>query len=143
MKIRYMVILCILSCLYSTPALRAQDKTKISSMEERLIKLEEGQKNLNKRFDDVNKRIDDLRIDMNSRFEDMKAKFNWLYIMLFSIIALNAAMVGSVVWLARQDRPIGKRHYDEIVDKEIKFERRLLQLSNDIQMIKSHLNIST
>jgi len=32
-------------------------------------RLEEGQKALNKRIDDTNKRIDDLRAEMNTRFE--------------------------------------------------------------------------
>jgi hypothetical protein len=37
---------------------------------ERLTRLEEGQKALNKRFDDVNRRIDDLRAEMNGRIND-------------------------------------------------------------------------
>jgi len=54
---------------------------------ERLTRLEEGQKALNKRFDDlraemngrfddVNKRIDDLRAEMNGRFDDVNGRFD-------------------------------------------------------------------
>ncbi len=57
---------------------------------ERLTRLEEGQKALNKRFDsvnkrfddvnrrfdDVNKRIDDLRAEMNGRIDGLRAEMN-------------------------------------------------------------------
>ena len=139
MKTKFKVLLCILLCFCFITILKAQDNTNSKNLNrdilDRLIRLEEGQKNLDKR-------IDDLRGDMNNRFQDMRAKFNWLYILLSAIIALNAAMVGSVVWLARQDRPVGQRHYDEIIDREIKFERKLIALSNDVEMIKSQLSIS-
>lgn len=52
---------------------------------ERLARLEEGQKAVHQRINDVK--------------------------LLAAIIALNGAMVGSVVWLARQERPIG--HYEK------------------------------
>ncbi len=52
---------------------------------ERLTKLEEGQKSLEKRFDDVNSRIDDLRSEMNSRFDTMQWMFG-LFIMIALVI---------------------------------------------------------
>ena len=139
MKTKSKALLCILLSFWFITTLKAQDSTNSKDLNrnilDRLIRLEEGQKNLDKR-------IDDLRGDMNNRFQDMIAKFSWLFILLSAIIALNAAMVGSVIWLARQDRPIGQRHYDEIIDREIKFERKLITLSNDVEMIKSQLSIS-
>ena len=139
MKTKSKALLCILLSFWFITTLKAQDSTNSKDLNrnilDRLIRLEEGQKNLDKR-------IDDLRSDMNNRFQDMIAKFSWLFILLSAIIALNAAMVGSVIWLARQDRPIGQRHYDEIIDREIKFERKLITLSNDVEMIKSQLSIS-
>ncbi|MBC8185127.1 hypothetical protein H8E88_28875 [candidate division KSB1 bacterium] len=139
MKTKSKVLLCILLSFWFITTLKAQDSTNSKDLNrnilDRLIRLEEGQKNLDKR-------IDDLRSDMNNRFQDMIAKFSWLFILLSAIIALNAAMVGSVIWLARQDRPIGQRHYDEIIDREIKFERKLITLSNDVERIKSELSIS-
>jgi hypothetical protein len=103
--------LALLFFLLSINTIYAQESTgeKIfkPSIEERLIRLDEGQKSIKIQIDNTNKRIDDLRADMNSRFDDLKSKFGWLYILLSSIIALNGVMVGSVIWLARQDRPIG------------------------------------
>ena len=57
---------------------------------ERLTRLEEGQKTLNKRFDDlhtemngrfddVNRRIDDLRAEMNGRFNNVNGRFDDLH----------------------------------------------------------------
>lgn len=46
---------------------------------ERLIRLEEGQKSLEKRFDDMNKRLDDMNKrfdDVNKRFEDVNKRFD-------------------------------------------------------------------
>ena len=47
---------------------------------ERLTRLEEGQKALNKRIDDLraemNGRFDDLRAEMNGRFDDLRAEMN-------------------------------------------------------------------
>ncbi len=45
-----------------------------TSIEERFIRVEEGQRNLEKRFDDLNRRIDDLRADMNERFAEMNQR---------------------------------------------------------------------
>ncbi len=42
---------------------------------ERLTRLEEGQKALEKRIDDLNRRIDDLRSEMLSRFEAVDKRF--------------------------------------------------------------------
>jgi len=44
-------------------------------IDERLVRLDEGQRNLEKRLDDINRRIDDLRSDMNLRFEDVNRRF--------------------------------------------------------------------
>jgi len=60
---------------FSIPVLSqvSEEKIIISGKEiaERLTRLEEGQKALNKRIDDTNKRIDDLRAEMNKRFDDV------------------------------------------------------------------------
>jgi len=115
-----------------------------STIEERLIRLEEGQKALNQRIDDVNNRIDDLnlriddlRSDMNNRFEDMNRKFNWLYILLGAIIALNGAMVGSVIWLARQERPIGQKQYDELLDREFQLQKEIREIKLRLDRLES------
>ena len=59
--------------------------------EERLIRLEEGVKNLNIRFDEMNKRFDDLRSDMNKRFESIDKRFE-------SIDKRFDALQGFMLW---------------------------------------------
>ncbi len=127
----------------------AREKNLTPSIEERLIRLEEGQKTIqiqiestNRRIEDTNKRIDDLRADMNNRFDDLKSKFGWLYILLSSIIALNGVMVGSVIWLARQDRPIGQRHYEQLLANDERFEKEISRLSKDLGLIKARLELN-
>ncbi|RMD52472.1 MAG: hypothetical protein D6828_05705 [Nitrospirae bacterium] len=55
---------------------------------ERLTKLEEGHKNLEKRIDalrlDMNKRFEDFRLDMNRRFDDLRSEMNGKFIDLRS-----------------------------------------------------------
>jgi hypothetical protein len=128
-----------------TPAFAQESTTEKNlkpSIEERLIRLDEGQKNIQIQIDNTNKRIDDLRADINNRFDDLKSKFGWLYILLSSIIALNGVMVGSVIWLARQDRPIGQRHYDLLLENDERFESEISRLSKDLRLIKARLELS-
>jgi tetrahydromethanopterin S-methyltransferase subunit G len=94
---------------------------------------------MNARFEAMNERIDDLRTEMYKRFDGIARLFHWLYILLAGIIALNGAMVGSVVWLAMQDRPIAKKHYDTIIAREDEFEAKLSQLE---KLLKSHLELA-
>jgi len=128
-----------------TPAFAQVSETEKNlkpSIEERLIRLDEGQKNIQIQIDNTNKRIDDLRADMNNRFDDLKSKFGWLYILLSSIIALNGVMVGSVIWLARQDRPIGQRHYDLLLANDERFENEINKLTKDLSLIKARLELT-
>ena len=78
---------------FSIPVLSQvpQEKIIISGKEiaERLTRLEEGQKALNKRIDDTNKRIDDLRAEMNRRFDDVNKSIN----ILMWIMGLFASFV--------------------------------------------------
>jgi len=72
---------------------------------ERLTRLEEGQKALNKRFDDLraemNGRFDDLRAEMNGRFDDlraeMNARFNTLQWMFGLFITISLVILGFVL----------------------------------------------
>ena len=70
--------------------------------EERLIRLEEGMKNLNIRFDDMNKRFDDLRAEMNKRFESIDKRFDalqgfmlWGFGITFSGMFI---LIGFILW---------------------------------------------
>lgn len=160
MRKKLQILLCFLFCILLLSSLNAQqplgDINRKLSIEERLIRLEEGQKSLEKRFDDLtlqmNNRFNDISNrfndmndrfdDMNNRFDDINSKFSWLYIMLSSIIALNGVVVGSVVWLARQDRPIAQRHYDLINQREAELERQVRSLSADMELMKARLELT-
>jgi len=123
-------ILCLILILIPLTAFSQQDDT----IKERLIRLEEGQKSLNQRFDDVNKRFDDVNRRIDDLRNDIDKRFNWLYILVSAIIALNGAMVGSVVWLARQERPMSKKELQKLIEEKtdtIKF---------DLAELKSRVN---
>ncbi|MDP2208118.1 MAG: hypothetical protein Q8K98_04995 [Bacteroidota bacterium] len=72
---------------------------------------------------------------------DISDKFSWLYILLSAIIALNGVMVGAVVWLARQDRPIGLRHYEKILEKEESTEIDIKTLAKAVKDIDNRLSV--
>ncbi len=149
----YIIVLSALLVLLSISTGYAQEskseKNLQPAIEERLIRLEEGQKSIIAQLNDTNKRIDDLRADMNSRFndmnnrfEDLNSKFNWIYGLLSAIIALVGVMVGSVIWLARQDRPLGQRHYDQLLANDERFESEIRKLSKDLSLIKARLELT-
>ena len=80
---------------------------------ERLARLEEGQKTLNKRIDDlrsemndrfaiVDKRIDDLRSEMNGRFDAMNGRFDTLQWTLGLFITIALVILGFVLRLQWQ-----------------------------------------
>ena len=109
---RKVIIFSILMAVLLSPmwALAVERAPRISDREivERLTRLEEGQKALNKRFDDVNKRIDDLRAEMNGRFNDLCAemngrfqsmdkRFDILQRMLGFFIAISLVILGFVL----------------------------------------------
>ena len=81
------IISLIIGILTPSMLIAVERAPRISDREivERLTKLEEGQKSLEKRFDDVNRRIDDLRSEMNSRFDTMQLMFG-LFIMIALVI---------------------------------------------------------
>ena len=68
---------------------------------ERLTRLEEGQRAINKRIDDVNKRIDGLERGLNKRIDDLRAemndRFNTLQWMLGLFITISLVILGFVL----------------------------------------------
>lgn len=91
------------------------------SLEERLTRLEEGQKmlieimkTLEKRIDDINKRIDDTnkRIDdTNKRIDELRDTMMWL-IGIFLAIVLT--ILGLVFWVIKQYKPVAEPRMDWI-----------------------------
>lgn len=116
----------------------AESLTKEEINELRQIIREELQ-HVNRQIDDMNNRINDMNNrtdDMNNRIDDINKRLNHIDILLAAIIALNGAMVGSVIWLAKQDRPIGKIHYEKILRREDEIEEEIRAIKKTIENLK-------
>ncbi len=113
--------------------------------EERLIRVEEGVKNLEKRIDgletsmnkridgletSMNKRIDDLRADMNIRLDDIKNFMLWGFGVLFSGMFI---LIGFILWDRRTTlAPVAKetkelRELIELLQKDDKTVKTILR----------------
>jgi len=116
-------ILVVILLLFSTGAWAVERSPRITDREivERLTRLEEGQKTINKRIDDLdaklNKRIDDLRAEMNSKFDtvskriddlraEMNSRFDTLQWMLGLFITISLVILGFVL---RMQWQMGRR----------------------------------
>ena len=104
MKNSLIIIPVLITVLMIPSLLLAVERApRISDREivERLTRLEEGQKNLEKLIDNVNKRIDDLRSEMNGRFDDlrseMNSRFNIIQWMLGLFITIALVILGFVL----------------------------------------------
>ena len=88
-----MALFLLIAVGLSTFTFAAEGGLSLSDKEiiEKLARLEEGQKGLNKRIDDVNKRIDDVRNELKEDIGDLKSL---VYLILAGIIAL----IGFVIW---------------------------------------------
>ncbi len=75
---RIFIGLLIITISYSSLTFALEKAPRISDREilERLIRLEEGQKNLEKRIDDINKRIDALEASLNKRIDDTNKRID-------------------------------------------------------------------
>ena len=109
-KIGFIIFIFIVVVISPLWAKSIQVAPRISDREivERLTRLEEGQKalnkrldevewSLNKRIDDVNKRIDDLRAEMNARFAAMDKRLDTLQWMLGLFISISLVILGFVL----------------------------------------------
>lgn len=123
-----MIITGLIIGLFTPSLLLAVERApRISDKEivERLTRLEEGQKSLERRIDNLdkglNKRIDDLRSEMNSRFEGVDNRFDTLQWMFGLFITIALVILGFVLRMQwqmhrRQTRmeTILETHKDEL-----------------------------
>ena len=143
----------------------AQEKP--SSIEERLIRLEEGQKALNQRIDDTNKRIDELRDslrqemtarfaavdqsfasinqrldDMNKRFDDINKRFGDLQFWLQLVFGVVALMLAGLIahWLLMWRRLIKIETKVEEHLAEAEKDRLIAFQREEIEMLKAKLD---
>ena len=101
---KIVIITCLIVGILTPSLLIAVERApRISDREivERLTRLEEGQKNIemrfddvNRRFDDINRRIDDLRSEMNSRFDTMQ----WMFGLFITITLVILGFVLRMQW---------------------------------------------
>ena len=102
-RIGFIVFIFVVVVISPLWAKSIQVAPRISDREivERLTRLEEGQKALNKRLDEVewslNKRIDDLRAEMNARFAAMDKRLDTLQWMLGLFISISLVILGFVL----------------------------------------------
>jgi hypothetical protein len=123
------------------------------AIEERLIRLEEGQKMLlqrvedtNKRIEDTNKRIDDLRQDMNQRFDDMNRRFDerfddlhfWLQIVLGLLALVIAGFVAQFLLLWQRLVRVESKVEDHLAETEK--DRLIIFQREEIEMLKARLD---
>ena len=97
------IISLIIGILTPSLLIAVERAPRISDREivERLTRLEEGQKNIemrfddvNRRFDDINRRIDDLRSGMNSRFDTIQ----WMFGFFITITLVILGFVLRMQW---------------------------------------------
>ena len=127
------------------------------TVEERLIRLEAGQKRLAQRLEDTNRWLDDLREDMNVRFEelrtdtntrfeelradtntrfdDMNTRFDgltfWLQLLLGGVFAILGAMVVQWVTTVRRTDRLETRVNGHLAETEkdrlLAFQREAIE----------------
>jgi len=92
MKNVIIIIGITIGILMPSMVIAVEKAPRISDREivERLARLEEGQKNIEKRFDD-------LRSEMNSRFEAVNKRFDTLQWMLGLFITITLVILGFVL----------------------------------------------
>jgi hypothetical protein len=114
-KIIFIILFTIITfSLFSTVTYAIETSPRISDREivERLTRLEEGQKTLekrlddmqmgiNKRFDDINKRFDDMNKRFDDRFDDMNKRFDmlmWMIGLFASIVSVTLGFIIKMQW---------------------------------------------
>lgn len=110
------------------------------TIEERLIRLEEGQRSLERRIDDLNQRIgdvnrslgqriDDLRADINRRFDDFQF---WLQFILGALVLIIGGLIAQwlMMWqrLIRVDTALTHHLADAEKDQLLAFQREEIRL---------------
>lgn len=113
-----MGILVIAWLIFSTSFILAREIPYTQEDRDRLIRVEEGLKAVNKRIDDMNKRIDDLREEIR----DLKNFMLWGFGILFGGMGI---LIGLVIWDRRTALSPAMRKIKELEEKEERLERAL------------------
>ena len=134
---RRVAVIFIIVAVWLSPLLASavQVAPRITDREivERLTRLEEGQKALNKRIDDVNKRIDGLERSLNKRIDDLRVEmndhFNTLQWMLGLFITISLVILGFVLRMQwqMQKRQTSLEAMLRAHEKELAFLKNLIE----------------
>jgi len=136
------VVLFLISIILLSNPFFVEAQEKPSSIEERLIRLEVGQKALNQRIDDfrqdtntrfaaIDKRFDDI----NNRFDDLQF---WLQLTFGAIVLVIAGIIAQwlLMWrkLIKIETKVEEHLAETEKDRLITFQRE------EIEMLKSRLD---
>ena len=135
-RMRVIVIFCMV-LTFSIGVSHAVEKAeRISDREiiERLAKLEEGQKSLDKRFDDLNnnmnRRFDDMNSSVNNRFNDV---MSLLQILTGAMLVVGSGILGWLIVIWRKLVKVEERQSKfETQDDEIKFLKEAYNRLNEM-----------
>ena len=143
MRFVYMSVIMMMLCGY---AMGYEVSPRISDREivERLTRLEEGQRALNKRIDDVNRRIDDvnkridsLEVSLNRRIDDVNKRIDdlrdemvsrfrvieWMLAIFISIFIVILGFILRMIW--------------QIHKRQVKLEVEVKKQGEEISFIRS------
>ena len=100
MKKTFILIFLSIALLSYTATFAVETAPRISDREiiEKLAKLDEGQKSIDKRFDDVNKRFDDMNNSVNKRFDTLQ----WMLGLFITIALFLLGIVMRILWNQRK-----------------------------------------
>lgn len=85
-----MAIFLLLPCL-----VQARDVPFTQEDRDRIIRLEEGQKSLQKQIDGLHRQIDDLRNSLQRQIDDIKTFLLWGFGILFTFMSV---LMGFILW---------------------------------------------
>ena len=100
---------------------------------DRIIRLEEGQKYLQKQIGDLKKQIDDLKKDPQRQFDELRTFLYWGFGILFGGMGI---LIGFVIWDRRTAVEPVARKLREIEEREEKIERFIKELARKDPEIK-------
>ena len=95
-----MALFLLIAVGLSTFTFAAEGSLSLSDKEiiEKLARLEEGQKGLNRRIDDINKRIDDINKRIDDIRNELKGDIADLRGLIYIVLAGIIALIGFVIW---------------------------------------------
>ncbi len=93
---------------------------------DRIIRLEEGQKYLQKQIDDLKKQIDDLKKDTQRQFDELRTFLYWGFGILFGGMGI---LIGFVIWDRRTAVEPVARKLREIEEREERLEKVMKKLA--------------